>query len=132
MTGLDLRACGWALSIGVAASACGGGGGSGDDGDSGETGTSADDATGPVTLDGSTSSPTTTDPDVTDDGPNTTEPVPECGNGVREDPEQCDDGNLEPGDGCDVDCTETVDTRIWEDVVGGAAAVQESGQGIVF
>ncbi|HET6584900.1 MAG TPA: hypothetical protein VFG69_15695 [Nannocystaceae bacterium] len=132
MTGFDLRVCAWAVAIGAAATACGGGGGSNDDGGSGEGDTTAaDDGTG-ATLDGSTSSATTVDPDGSDDGPNTTEPVPECGNGVREDPEQCDDGNQDPGDGCDVDCTVTVDTRIWEDVVAGAAAVQESGQGIVF
>ena len=27
-----------------------------------------------------------------------------CGNGTREDPEECDDGNLQPGDGCENDC----------------------------
>jgi cysteine-rich repeat protein len=31
----------------------------------------------------------------------------ECGNNTVEDPEVCDDGNLEPGDGCEPDCTPT-------------------------
>jgi cysteine-rich repeat protein len=30
--------------------------------------------------------------------------VPECGNGVREPCEQCDDGNTDPGDGCSATC----------------------------
>jgi cysteine-rich repeat protein len=30
--------------------------------------------------------------------------VPQCGNGVVEAPEVCDDGNREAGDGCDVNC----------------------------
>lgn len=30
--------------------------------------------------------------------------VPECGNGVKEGPETCDDGNTTAGDGCDADC----------------------------
>jgi len=29
---------------------------------------------------------------------------PCCGNGAREDPEECDDGNRRPGDGCTADC----------------------------
>ncbi len=35
------------------------------------------------------------------------EPKPEnkCGNGVRESGEECDDGNLQNGDGCPVDCS---------------------------
>jgi len=31
-----------------------------------------------------------------------------CGNGVQEDDEQCDDGNLVDGDGCESDCTVTL------------------------
>jgi cysteine-rich repeat protein len=130
MTGL--RLCGWTLAVVAGTSACSDGGDSGDeDGTSDGGSTAPDDSAGPTTLDSASS--TAPDPDGTDvDGTDaTTEPVPECGNGVREDPEQCDDGNLDPGDGCDVDCTEVVDTRLWEDVVGGAASVQESGQGIV-
>ena len=30
--------------------------------------------------------------------------APVCGDGLRVDPEACDDGNLEPGDGCDAEC----------------------------
>jgi cysteine-rich repeat protein len=30
--------------------------------------------------------------------------VPECGNGIRQSPEQCDDGNLTDGDCCDSSC----------------------------
>ena len=30
-----------------------------------------------------------------------------CGNGVLEGTETCDDGNLDNGDGCDVNCTPT-------------------------
>ena len=33
---------------------------------------------------------------------------PECGNGEQEPGEECDDGNLNPFDGCEVDCTLTV------------------------
>ena len=31
--------------------------------------------------------------------------VPSCGDGIQEDPEQCDDGNLDNGDGCSATCT---------------------------
>jgi len=131
MSGLGSHSLSWTLLAGLALG-CGNGGGGGDEGGS-ETSsaTEVDDVTGPPTTGPGT---TSTDPDdVTTEDPDTatTEPLPECGNGVREDPEQCDDGNLEPGDGCDPDCTETVDTQLWEDVQGGAAAVQESGQGVV-
>jgi cysteine-rich repeat protein len=61
----------------------------------------------------------------------TTTPVPECGNAVVEAPEQCDDGNLEPGDGCEADCTTSIETKLWEQIVSGAAGVQESGHGVV-
>lgn len=33
-----------------------------------------------------------------------------CGNGVSEDPEECDDKNKTPGDGCENDCKASVDT----------------------
>ncbi|MEJ8568062.1 SGNH/GDSL hydrolase family protein [Elongatibacter sediminis] len=37
-------------------------------------------------------------------GANACDPVPVCGNGVLEYSEECDDGNLDPGDGCDGFC----------------------------
>lgn len=37
-------------------------------------------------------------------GANACDPVPECGNGIQEYSEECDDGNLESGDGCDLFC----------------------------
>jgi cysteine-rich repeat protein len=40
-------------------------------------------------------------------------PTSECGNGVPEPGEDCDDGNGTDGDGCDNDCTWTC-TRNWE------------------
>jgi cysteine-rich repeat protein len=65
--------------------------------------------------DSNTSSPTEadttagTDTEATDtevSASNTdTEPPAECGNGVAEGTEECDDGNQEPGDGCENDCT---------------------------
>ena len=35
---------------------------------------------------------------------------PDCGNGVKEDHEECDDGNQVKGDGCEPDCTVSKDT----------------------
>lgn len=39
---------------------------------------------------------------------------PVCGNGVIEDAETCDDGNIENGDGCTADCTAEVKEGCWE------------------
>ncbi|HEY0134367.1 MAG TPA: DUF4215 domain-containing protein [Nannocystis sp.] len=56
---------------------------------------------------GMTSTSTTGDPGTTDEE-TTDEPQPVCGNGVLEKfgrvPEECDDGNLIPDDGCDDTC----------------------------
>jgi uncharacterized delta-60 repeat protein len=60
----------------------------------------------------------------------TTVPDPVCGNGETEPPEECDDANDVAGDGCEPDCTLSVDTKEWEDVVGGAAAIAEAAQAI--
>lgn len=111
--------------------ACGGSGGG--DGGSGETGT-GDETTTTAPIPADTSTEVTTEVETTDDptGVMETTPDPECGNGVVEDPEQCDDGNQMPGDGCDVDCTETIDTTLWTDSVDGMAAVEEAGQGVAF
>ncbi len=67
-------------------------GGSGDGSSGGDTGSgSTDGGSNGSSSDGSSS----------DDA---SEPV--CGNGIIEDAEQCDDGNLEPGDGCSSRCTD--------------------------
>lgn len=103
-----------------------------DDGTTGGTADTSSTTPNPTTVADTTTDEPTTNPATTDDptGVMETTPDPECGNGVVEDPEQCDDGNLDPGDGCDADCTETVDTTQWVDIVPGAAEVEESGQGI--
>ncbi|MBL9104362.1 MAG: DUF4215 domain-containing protein [Myxococcales bacterium] len=43
----------------------------------------------------------------TTDEPETTAPNPVCGDGNVEGTELCDDGNQDPGDGCEPDCTPT-------------------------
>jgi cysteine-rich repeat protein len=45
--------------------------------------------------------------------------TPGCGDGVRDDGEQCDDGNTQPGDGC-VACQVTSSEGADNDAVGGA------------
>ena len=71
---------------------------------------------------------------TTDDGSDTadptTSPPSECGNGILEGIEECDDGNLVDGDGCGPDCTLNLDTNLWQDTHGGDAMVRDSGQGI--
>jgi cysteine-rich repeat protein len=54
-----------------------------------------------------------------------------CGDGVTEDLEQCDDGNDVNGDGCDIDCTISLDTSVWQATAGGTAGIQDVGHGIV-
>jgi cysteine-rich repeat protein len=73
---------------------------------------------------------TTSDPSESESGMMTTVPQPVCGNGDVEPPEDCDDGNMRSGDGCEPDCTASVDTQEWEDVIGGTALVQEGGHAI--
>lgn len=64
------------------------------------TGTSST-GTDPVSS-APTSTSTTGDEQST--GAATTAVGPECGDGVLEEPEQCDDGNDAPDDGCELDC----------------------------
>ncbi len=45
-----------------------------------------------------------------------------CGNGVVEDVELCDDGNMQNGDGCTADCTVEVKEGCWETDTGVAGA----------
>lgn len=43
-----------------------------------------------------------------------------CGDGVLDEGERCDDGNGEPGDGCESDCTRTPGWMLWEQFADGA------------
>src|SRR5688572_16311564 len=64
------------------------------DGGSGSSGTDASTTMiDPTVIETSVDTSSSTDPSTTATTAMTTTPVPECGNGVREDPEQCDDGN---------------------------------------
>jgi len=67
--------------------------------------------------------------------PDTTIPPPICGNGIVEPGEQCDDGNLVAGDGCDPTCmSETVSDIVFvvdTDTGNGTLYVGEPGS-IVF
>lgn len=60
--------------------------------------------------DGSSSSDETTGDAPTED---TADPIPECGNGVVDPDEDCDDDNDIDGDGCNSDCTES-GTVLWD------------------
>ncbi|MEW6432352.1 MAG: DUF4215 domain-containing protein [Myxococcota bacterium] len=48
-----------------------------------------------------------------------------CGNGTREGFEECDDGNMTPGDGCEGDCTVTRVPRCGNGVKEGAEACDD-------
>lgn len=132
MPGFATNWCRACVPVLLGLAGCGGKGGDTGEGDgssgSGEQTTMVDPTEMTTSVDTSTGS---TDPGTTTSVMTTT-PNPECGNGVREDPEQCDDGNMDPADGCEPDCTESVDTTQWSDIVGGGAAVEESAQGVAF
>jgi cysteine-rich repeat protein len=55
--------------------------------------------------DDTTTDDTTTDDDTDTTADDTTDGDPECGNGVVEDAEECDDGNAVNDDGCSNECT---------------------------
>ncbi|MBX7082407.1 MAG: hypothetical protein K1X88_24590 [Nannocystaceae bacterium] len=58
--------------------------------------------------------------DSSDGGP----PPLQCGNGVVEGDEGCDDGNLDDGDACDHDCVPT-DAIVWSTEIPGVAGAND-------
>lgn len=57
----------------------------------------------------------------------------ECGNGVLEENEVCDDGDLVGGDGCEDDCTSSDDVQpIWTLEQGGPFGFSDCGGGVAF
>lgn len=90
-------------------------GGSSSSGGSGETTAGGSEATGTSTSTGSSSSGDGSAGTTSSISSSTGEPIGECGNGVVEgfgtEPEECDDGNLDPQDGCDETCA--LDRRVF-------------------
>ncbi len=80
----------------------------------------------PIESDEPTDDQALGDDDDDDDDDDTDSPTtpPECGNGVVESPEVCDDGNMEDDDGCAADCFEK---RIQTDL-GIAATTYDLGR----
>lgn len=59
----------------------------------------------------------------------TATPIQLCGNGVREGTEECDDGNLVAGDGCEFDCTFTPETVTEAVSAGGSVTTDPQSTG---
>jgi cysteine-rich repeat protein len=105
---------------------------SGSSGDTSSSGDSAGTTTeGSATTDtssGTTDATGTTTGTETTDSSSTGEPVQVCGNGVLEEfgpePEECDDGNLDPEDGCNETCA--LDRQVFVTSVKYQAAQLES------
>jgi len=56
-----------------------------------------------------------------------------CGNGLPDEGELCDDGNLVGGDGCEDDCTSSDNVQpIWTFELGGADGYVDCGTGVAF
>ncbi len=73
----------------------------------------------------------TTDPTAADSG--TTDPTtggPTCGNGVLDEDEECDDGNINNGDQCLTDCTLPA-SPVWTLEIDGQASGPDGGSAIL-
>src|SRR5688572_11627522 len=117
------------LLASIVATACGGDdGGTGEQG-TGESGDASGESSGPPPVVDDSTGPADDGDDGMDPSTSgaTTEPDPVCGNGIMEGIEQCDDNNDVPADGCEIDCTTTYDTSIWQVTHAGKAGVQEAG-----
>ena len=88
----------------------------------------------PDSSTGETSDSTTTTSTTDDSGTNadgSSGIVAECGNGVPEGPEECDDGNEIYADGCNPDCFES-GSLIWELTHEGGATAQSLYDDVVL
>jgi cysteine-rich repeat protein len=99
------------------------------------SGSSSDPGTsGDSTPMGDSTTGSADDDDPTD--PMTTSPTSSaeavCGDGVVEGIEQCDDGNDVPADGCEIDCTTTYDTSVWQVTHAGEAGLPEAAHGVAI
>lgn len=54
-------------------------------------------------------------------------PTGDCGNGILDLGEMCDDGNAEDGDGCDADCTAPAGTLLWAIELGDDGDPERAG-----
>jgi len=120
-----------ALTLGVVACTGDTGGGGPGTGGSGDPSSGTPDDGRTTTAADDTAPPGTTSPDDGEDTMTiTTAPQPVCGDGIPEGIEECDDGNAIEGDGCDPDCTQNIDTALWQVTHAGDAMIAESGHGI--
>ena len=67
-------------------------------------------------------------PDTDGDGVTDCLDPSDCGNGFPEGPEECDDGNQTPGDGCEPDCTLTPPDTDGDGIPDAGPAPCQSGQ----
>jgi uncharacterized delta-60 repeat protein len=119
-----------ALALGVVACTSNTGGGGGTVGSDGPSSGTPDDGETTVAPEDTGPPATTSQGDGSDTMSATTFPQPVCGDGILEGIEECDDGNDVEGDGCDPDCTQNLDTVVWQTTHAGDAMIAESGYGI--
>ncbi|MEZ4384285.1 MAG: myxococcus cysteine-rich repeat containing protein [Nannocystaceae bacterium] len=124
-----------------AALACAGGSGASESDASGDASTTTASTTtttttGPTTtVDPTemtiTTTETTQTTEATIDPTETTTVGPaECGNGIIEPGESCDDGNQVGGDGCEADCTLLAGGEWWRETVDGGDSGLDKGYGV--
>lgn len=116
------------VSLVLACGGCGGSDSPSNTGGASATGSSTTSGTGdvgsttdaPDSMETGASSTTTDDPaDTSTSGDETGEEsetgdATQCGDGIVQDPEQCDDANAVDGDGCESDCGFSPQALVWE------------------
>lgn len=130
---------GLALPVGMGMVACGptvGEIANADDGDdessSGDPDDDDDDDDDDSTVSLTTDSPGTTDSPTEPMDTSTTGEIPtSCGDAIVDDGEECDDGNADAADGCEVDCRHSPGTILWSQSIDGDANVADFGAAVV-